>query len=76
MYHLRDGLYTYPVEYINGTWYKISWTIDQCYEVSREDKIKNPQELGLGIKTNHSYLHQISNESTQRSLKEATKPQK
>jgi hypothetical protein len=49
-YHLRDGLYTYPVEYINGTWYKISWTIDQCYEVSREDKIKDPQELGLGTK--------------------------
>jgi hypothetical protein len=50
VYHLRDGLYTYPVEYINGTWYRISWTIDQCYEVSREDEIKDPQELGLGIK--------------------------
>jgi hypothetical protein len=49
-YHLRDGLYTYPVEYINGTWYRISWTIDQCYEVSREDEIKDPQELGLGVK--------------------------
>jgi hypothetical protein len=49
-YHLRDRLYTYPVEYINGTWYKISWTIDQCYEVSREDEIKDPQNLGLGIK--------------------------
>jgi hypothetical protein len=49
-YHLRDGLYTYPVEYINGTWYRISWTIDQCYEVSREDKIEDPQKLGLGIK--------------------------
>jgi hypothetical protein len=49
-YHLRDGLYTYPIEYINGTWYKISWTIDQCYEVSREDKIEDPQKLGLGIK--------------------------
>jgi hypothetical protein len=49
-YHLREGLYTYPVEYINGTWYRISWTIDQCYEVSREDKIEDPQKLGLGIK--------------------------
>jgi hypothetical protein len=49
-YHLREGLYTYPVEYINGTWYRISWTIDQCYEVSREDEIKDPQKLGLGIK--------------------------
>jgi hypothetical protein len=50
VYHLRDGLYTYPVEYINGTWYRISWTIDQCYEVSREDEIKDPQGAGLGIK--------------------------
>ena len=49
-YHLKDGLYTYPVEYINGTWYKISWTIDQCYEVSREDEIEDPQESGLGTK--------------------------
>jgi hypothetical protein len=49
-YHLRDGLYTYPMEYINRTWYKISWTIDKCYEVSKEDEIKNLQELGLGIK--------------------------
>jgi hypothetical protein len=45
-YHLREGLYTYPVEYINGTWYRISWTIDQCYEVSREDEIEDPQKLG------------------------------
>jgi hypothetical protein len=49
-YHLRDGLYTYPIEYINRTWYKISWTIDQCYEVSREDEIEDPQKLGLGNK--------------------------
>jgi hypothetical protein len=49
-YHLREGLYTYPVEYINGTWYKISWTIDECYEVSREDEIINLQEKGLGTK--------------------------
>jgi hypothetical protein len=38
------------MEYINRTWYRISWTIDECYEVSREDMIENPQELGLGIK--------------------------
>ena len=38
------------MEYINGTWYKISWTIDQCYEVSREDEIKDPQASGLGTK--------------------------
>jgi hypothetical protein len=38
------------VEYINGTWYRISWTIDQCYEVSREDKIEDPQGSGLGTK--------------------------
>jgi hypothetical protein len=50
-YHLREGLYTYPVEYINGTWYRISWTIDQCYEVSREDKIEDPQKSGLGTKS-------------------------
>jgi hypothetical protein len=49
-YHLKDRLYTYPVEYINGTWYKISWTIDECYEVSREDKIKDLQTSGLGTK--------------------------
>jgi hypothetical protein len=48
-YHLREGLYTYPVEYINGTWYRISWTIDECYEVSREDEIIDPQEKGLGV---------------------------
>jgi hypothetical protein len=50
-YHLKEGLYTYPVEYINGTWYKISWTIDECYEVSREDEIKDPHESGLGTKS-------------------------
>jgi hypothetical protein len=38
------------MEYINGTWYRISWTIDQCYEVSREDEITDPQGAGLGIK--------------------------
>jgi hypothetical protein len=38
------------VEYINRAWYKISWTIDNCYEVSREDKIQDFQELGLGTK--------------------------
>jgi hypothetical protein len=50
-YHLKEGLYTYPVEYINRTWYKISWTIDECYEVSREDEIKDPHESGLGTKS-------------------------
>jgi hypothetical protein len=69
VYHLRDGLYTYPVEYINETWYKISWTIDQCYEVSREDEIKNPQEVGLGIKNQPFLLapdlEQIHTEVTQ-----------
>ena len=39
------------MEYINGTWYRISWTIDQCYEVSREDEIEDPQESGLGTKS-------------------------
>jgi hypothetical protein len=38
------------VEYINRTWYRISWTIDQCYEVSREDEIKDLQTAGLGTK--------------------------
>ena len=47
------------MEYINGTWYRISWTIDQCYEVSREDKIEDPQKSGLGIKVNHSYSPQM-----------------
>ena len=50
-YHIKDGEYTKPVEYINRTWYNIHWTIAETYEVSRDDKIKDLQEVGLGIKS-------------------------
>jgi hypothetical protein len=50
-YHIKDGDYTQPVEYINGTWYHIHWTIAETYEVSRNDKIKDLLEAGLGTKS-------------------------
>jgi hypothetical protein len=57
------------VEYINGTWYRISWTIDECYEVSREDEIIDLQEKGLGTKSQPFLLapdlEQIHTEITQ-----------
>jgi hypothetical protein len=57
------------VEYINGTWYRISWTIDKCYEVSREDEIIDLQEKGLGTKSRPFLLapdlEQIHTEITQ-----------
>jgi hypothetical protein len=49
-YQIKDGEYTYPIEYINGTWYKIRWYFDGKYETSHSDELQDLANLGLGTR--------------------------